>query len=52
MTAADTPGKAPSDEQSQMALVTVSTQAHRLLGLLQRVLVALSLVYALSLIHI
>lgn len=47
-TAADTPGKAPSDEQSQMALVTVSTQAHRLLGLLQRVLVALSLVYAWS----
>ncbi|MEG1456858.1 MAG: mechanosensitive ion channel protein MscS, partial [Comamonas sp.] len=37
-----------SDEQSQMALVTVSTQAHRLLGLLQRVLVALSLVYAWS----
>ncbi|MDR0258267.1 MAG: mechanosensitive ion channel [Comamonas sp.] len=37
-----------TDEQSQMALVTVSTQAHRLLGLLQRVLVALSLVYAWS----
>ncbi|MEJ5127276.1 mechanosensitive ion channel domain-containing protein [Comamonas sp. MYb21] len=37
-----------ADEQSQMALVTVSTQAHRLLGLLQRVLVALSLVYAWS----
>lgn len=38
----------PPDEQSQMALVTVSTQAHRLLGLLQRVLVALSLAYAWS----
>ncbi len=49
--ATGTPATANSnatDEQSQMALVTVSTQAHRLLGLLQRVLVALSLVYAWS----
>ncbi|MGE8317211.1 MAG: mechanosensitive ion channel domain-containing protein [Comamonas sp.] len=45
--AADT-GKPPPDEASQMALVTVSTQAHRLLGLLQRVLVVLSLAYAWS----
>ncbi|CAC9688984.1 Mechanosensitive ion channel inner membrane domain 1 [Delftia tsuruhatensis] len=43
--AADT-GKAPTDEASQMALVTVGTQAHRLLGLLQQVLVVLTLVYA------
>lgn len=42
-------GKAPPpDEESQMALVTVSTQAHRLLGLLQRVLIVLSLLYAWS----
>jgi potassium efflux system protein len=36
----------PPDEARQMALVTVSTQAHRLLGLLQQVLVALSLIYS------
>ena len=42
-------GKTPApDEASQMALVTVSTQAHRLLGLLQRVLLVLSLGYAWS----
>ena len=41
-------GKTPPDEESQMALVTVSTQTHRLLGLLQQVLVALSLVYVWS----
>jgi potassium efflux system protein len=38
----------PPDEARQMALVTVSTQAHRLLGLLQQVLVALSLIYSWS----
>lgn len=41
-------GKAPPDEESQLALVTVSTQTHRLLGLLQQMLVALSLVYVWS----
>ena len=42
-------GKAtPPDEARQMALVTVSTQAHRLLGLLQQMLVALSLIYSWS----
>ncbi|MFD2756127.1 mechanosensitive ion channel domain-containing protein [Comamonas terrae] len=42
-------GKAPPpDEARQMALVTVSAQAHRLLGLLQQVLVALSLLYSWS----
>lgn len=41
------PAAAP-DEEKQMALVTVSTQARRLLGLLQRVLLALSLAYAWS----
>lgn len=41
------PAAAP-DEERQMALVTVSTQARRLLGLLQRVLLALSLAYAWS----
>ncbi|GGH64669.1 potassium transporter KefA [Comamonas phosphati] len=42
-------GKAgPPDEARQMALVTVSTQAHRLLGLLQQVLLALSLIYSWS----
>src|SRR2546427_12766598 len=39
-------GKAPTDEATQMALVTVGAQAHRLLGLLQQVLVVLTLVYA------
>src|SRR2546427_4244094 len=35
-------GKAPTDEATQMALVTVGAQAHRLLGLLQQVLVVLT----------
>lgn len=39
-------GKATTDEASQMALVTVGTQAHRLLGLLQQVLIVLTLIYA------
>jgi potassium efflux system protein len=39
-------GKSPTDEASQMALVTVGAQAHRLLGLLQQVLVVLTLIYA------
>lgn len=39
-------GKTATDEASQMALVTVGTQAHRLLGLLQQVLVVLALIYA------
>lgn len=40
--------KPPVDEQSQMALVTVSAQTHRLLGLLQRILVVLSQIYVWS----
>lgn len=46
--ATDAGKAAPPDEARQMALVTVSTQAHRLLGLLQQVLVALSLIYSWS----
>lgn len=44
--AAPDTGKAPADEARQMALVTVGNQAHRLLGLLQKVLIVLTLIYA------